>query len=151
MKEYVAGFLVDTEEVLLVQKLKPDWQKGKWNAIGGKIEKNESPNEAMVREFKEEVGIEVVDWNQFCTLSGKDFIVYFYISHDFPLGETHKGVNDVGEKLRWFSIENIINQETIETIRNIPWLLCMALDESDLKFSVNQSEIISDNKKKEKE
>lgn len=74
MQKYVAGFMFnDTKDiVLLIKKIKPEWQKGKLNAIGGKIEIeiNETPIQAMVREFKEETGIKTLeeDWSLFCTL-----------------------------------------------------------------------------------
>ena len=45
IKEYVAGFLFSRDGSLLalILKNKPDWQKGKLNAIGGKIEDGETP------------------------------------------------------------------------------------------------------------
>ena len=44
MMKYVAGFLFsnDYKYVALIKKEKPAWQKGKLNAIGGKIELGES-------------------------------------------------------------------------------------------------------------
>lgn len=55
---YVAGFLFSENllSVALIRKEKPAWQKGCLNAIGGKIEENETPFEAMKREFTEEAG-----------------------------------------------------------------------------------------------
>ena len=57
---YVAGFAfnMDGDRVLLVLKKKPAWQNGRLNAIGGKIEANESPLQAMVREFREETDVQ---------------------------------------------------------------------------------------------
>lgn len=46
--------------VLLVLKNKPGWQKGRYNLVGGKIEKGETPIEAAIRELKEESGLEPV-------------------------------------------------------------------------------------------
>lgn len=43
-------------DVLLVLKDKPEWQKGKLNLPGGKIEEGESPEQAATRELKEEAG-----------------------------------------------------------------------------------------------
>ena len=67
---YVAGFLFRAEgtEVALVQKQTPEWQKGKLNGIGGKVELGETPARAMQREFLEETGAEVKDWRAFCGL-----------------------------------------------------------------------------------
>jgi len=38
-------------------KKKNDFQKGKWNGVGGKIDYNESPDEAVKREALEETGL----------------------------------------------------------------------------------------------
>jgi 8-oxo-dGTP diphosphatase len=73
IKKYVLGFMFAGEHVGLVRKSKPDWQKGKWNGVGGKIETvqgfmdecDEHPLDAMVREFREETGLETSreDWS----------------------------------------------------------------------------------------
>lgn len=47
-------------KILLVRKDKPEWQKGRLNLVGGKIEPGESPLDAAVRELKEESGLEPV-------------------------------------------------------------------------------------------
>jgi len=60
MKEYVLGFAFskDKREIVLIEKQKPDWQKGKLNGVGGKVETiDETPYHAMIREFKEETGV----------------------------------------------------------------------------------------------
>jgi len=38
--KYVCGFLFDMafKHVALINKVRPDWQKGKLNGIGGKVE-----------------------------------------------------------------------------------------------------------------
>lgn len=48
------------------------------NAIGGKVEPEEYPHSAMVREFEEETGVLHDSWNHFLTLRGEDYTVYFY-------------------------------------------------------------------------
>jgi 8-oxo-dGTP diphosphatase len=57
MIEYVVGFLFNEslDQIALIRKEKPDWQRGKINGIGGKIEENESPEQAMRREFKKKL------------------------------------------------------------------------------------------------
>jgi 8-oxo-dGTP diphosphatase len=55
---YVLGFAFDLQgRVALIRKNRPDWQKDKWNGIGGKIEVDELPRDAMAREFLEETGV----------------------------------------------------------------------------------------------
>lgn len=59
MKHYVMGlvFNYDRDRVLLIEKLRPEWMKGRWNGIGGKIDDEDgTPMAAMHRESKEECG-----------------------------------------------------------------------------------------------
>ena len=49
------GFL--TDNVLLIEKNRPEWQAGRYNLPGGKIEEGETPEAAAVRELEEEAGI----------------------------------------------------------------------------------------------
>ena len=59
--DYVAGFCFSEcgGRVALIRKLKPEWQRGLLNGIGGKMEPGESLHSAMVREFEEETGAHV--------------------------------------------------------------------------------------------
>lgn len=61
MVNYVVGFAFDKnrENVLLMRKNRPDWQKGYLNGLGGHVENNEYPLYAMNREAYEEAGIDV--------------------------------------------------------------------------------------------
>lgn len=60
MTAYVAGFLFDpTGRVALIRKRRgPAAVVGRLNGIGGHIEPRETPVAAMVREFREEAGID---------------------------------------------------------------------------------------------
>jgi 8-oxo-dGTP diphosphatase len=57
MKRYVVGFVFDYDmkNVLMLNRIK-DPYKGKFNGVGGKIENNELPYQAMIRELEEETG-----------------------------------------------------------------------------------------------
>jgi 8-oxo-dGTP diphosphatase len=59
-KHWVVGFVFkNRDEVTLVMKNRPEWQKGKLNGVGGKIEAGETSAQAMRREFKEEAGADI--------------------------------------------------------------------------------------------
>ena len=63
MMDYVVAYakpVVGPPEVLVVRKNKPDWQVGRLNLVGGKIEDGETPEQAAVRELFEESGLEPV-------------------------------------------------------------------------------------------
>jgi 8-oxo-dGTP pyrophosphatase MutT (NUDIX family) len=51
----VAGYIVDEDRLLLIHHRKLD----KWLPVGGHLEENETPCQALKREIMEEVGIEV--------------------------------------------------------------------------------------------
>lgn len=80
MTRYVAGLLFSPEgsTVVLVRKNRPAWQAGRLNAVGGKIEADETPAAAMRREFREEAGLDIADWQAVAVLSGDGFEVHFY-------------------------------------------------------------------------
>jgi 8-oxo-dGTP diphosphatase len=122
MIKYVAGFLFskNSEKVVLISKLRPEWQIGKLNGIGGKIEKGETLYEAIVREFQEEAGVEIKDWILFCCLKNKNWHVYFFKAKaDVEIKSMEE------EQVGWYSVKDIYN---LNTIPNLRWLIHMALD-----------------------
>lgn len=66
LNRYCLGFLFneDCSEVLLIRKQRPNFQRGRWNGLGGLAESGEGPRAAMVRQTKEESGIVTAeeDW-----------------------------------------------------------------------------------------
>jgi len=128
-QHYVAGFLFNKnlDRVALILKLKPDWQKGKWNAIGGKFEHSDkSLLASMVREFEEETGLHVEDWTRFCSLSGFDkgedsWTVHFFYASD----DSVEDVRIVEEELP--SVFDVDELHEIGTLPNLSWLIPMAL------------------------
>ena len=85
MIKYVAGLLFDDkgERVALVLKNRgPERLIGFWNAIGGKIEPEETIHRAMSREFLEETGVFIADWTHFLNLNTGDAYVLFFYAHD---------------------------------------------------------------------
>ena len=76
----VCGFLFNPEknQVVLIKKNRPDFQKGLFNGVGGKVENGEFCIQAMEREFYEEAGVVITNWNYFCKLEGDNYIIFFY-------------------------------------------------------------------------
>lgn len=134
MKQYVAGFLFsnDQKSVALIRKNRPEWQAGKLNAIGGKIELNEWHYVAMQREFREETGVDLPPskWNRFATIRGVDYICYFYRCFDDSVF-TVKTMES--EEVFVISVDELHNYDHIP---NLNWLIPLALD-----HTINNAEI----------
>lgn len=143
MKEYCLGLMFDEQKsrVALIKKNKPEWQSGKYNFIGGAVEYEELPIEAMIREFREEAGINTNtdEWKIFCILNGKnsnheDFIVYIY-----------KCFSDKVFKVKTCTSEEVHTAYTLDfkksysglSLSNVPWLLEMALDNANFIAKIN--------------
>lgn len=131
-KLYVCGFMFspDRKQVLLINKLRPDWQNGKINGIGGKVEIGETPIEAMIREFSEETGklTTVNDWRFVFSLSSDTaytdnhkYKVFFFSSF---LG-FHDTFNKTDETVLIIDIKKLPNN----VLPNLNWIIPMLLDD----------------------
>jgi len=60
MKRVTAAILVNNDRILIAQRRGTDKLAGKWEFPGGKIENNETPEQCLIREMKEEFDIDVV-------------------------------------------------------------------------------------------
>ena len=121
---YVCGILFDKElqNVVLIWKEKPAWQKGKLNGVGGKIEKGESPAEAMIREFEEETGLRIESWTELVSARGDDWQVYFYfaVSNQAIYAETQET-----EEVAFIPVDRL---DDFDHIDNLRWLIPLAID-----------------------
>jgi 8-oxo-dGTP pyrophosphatase MutT (NUDIX family) len=103
--------IISEGRLLLIRKGPGLFGEGKWNGPGGKLLPGESPEEGVVREIREETGLELKSVTLHGVLDfyfGKkpepDWVVYIFSSSDFS-GEP----NTVSEEgvLRWFSFDDI--------------------------------------------
>jgi 8-oxo-dGTP diphosphatase len=81
--KYVLGFAFTIGwQCLLTSKLRPDWQAGQLNGIGGKIEERESAEAAMHRECNEETGLSL-PWRSVGRMRGKNVNGSSFVCHIF--------------------------------------------------------------------
>jgi 8-oxo-dGTP diphosphatase len=59
MEKVVTALIEKEGKILIARRKKEDSLKGKWEFPGGKVEEDETPEEALKREIREELGIEV--------------------------------------------------------------------------------------------
>ena len=65
--EVVAGVITDGGRFFATQRGYGDYKDG-WEFPGGKVEPGESPEQALVRELKEELAVEVKVGERICTV-----------------------------------------------------------------------------------
>lgn len=114
----VAGIAIHNNRILLHTTLKDDF----WNLPGGRVEFNESTDQTIIREFKEELDIEVqmkelLFVNEdFFEYDGKQYHeIGFYYLIDFPQGhelakkdEEFIGIEDGGKLIfRWIPLDQL--------------------------------------------
>lgn len=138
MKRYVGGFMFAEKEnsVVLIRKLRPQWQAGFWNWVGGHIEEGEFAVQAMVREFREETGVATTPdmWEHFCTLRGCTNTTHTAKDSDAwevmgfravsNLAGTVKSTTD--EHVHMVSLDELPSLDGHGIINNLHWLLPMA-------------------------
>ncbi len=69
-----AALINEKNEILLAQRPQGKRLAGKWEFPGGKIEPDESPQQALIRELHEELGIIVKE---------ADLEAFWFLAHDY--------------------------------------------------------------------
>lgn len=121
---FVDGFMFDPllARVVLIRKIRPDWQEGLLNAVGGKVEPDETAPDAMAREFMEETGVTGLQWRQFLDLKLKrdDGMLYCF----YATGNVDKASTELDEVVGVYNVHEVMDR--CDTLPNLRWLIQMA-------------------------
>jgi 8-oxo-dGTP diphosphatase len=129
--EYVVGFMFnrDRSEVALIEKLRPAWQRGRLNGIGGHVKTDEPPAQAMIREFLEETGYQSMggDWQRVCVMLREGNFaftchVFRFLSECADLRRVIDSLTD--ERVGIYSAQCLPSN----VLSNVGWLIGMCLD-----------------------
>lgn len=131
---YVAGFMFskDLSKVLLIRKLKPVWQRGLLNGVGGKIEEGETPLMAMTREFREEADGDIAtEWRHFLNLSGENALGETFSVDFFASKLIHNDLttfhSQEEEQLEMVDVTTL-HALRLDVVENVPWIVALAVD-----------------------
>ncbi|MGE5679467.1 MAG: NUDIX hydrolase [Bacillota bacterium] len=112
MKLATLCYLKHNGSTLMLHRIKKknDMHEGKWNGLGGKLENGESPEECVIREVKEESGLEIIDpklhgFITFPAFDGfEDWYVFVFTASQFKgeLIDSNEGV------LQWISDSDLL-------------------------------------------
>lgn len=110
-------------EVVLIRKNRPDWQKGKLNGVGGRVEEGETPKQAMEREFSEETGRPSSGWRSVLDMVFPDCVVHVFMLRLETAITFDKGLTD--EPIEVWNVRDLLPYRN--KIDNLNWLIPMAL------------------------
>ncbi len=135
MLKYNICLIKRGNEILLLNRERSSWM-GRWNGIGGKLEPDEEPRSAMIRELEEETGITdydlhfkgIVTWSSRGSQFGG---MYLYLAEvadtmDYPTPiRMDEGI------LEWKSVEWILHKDNGGVASNLPQVLERSLASDD--------------------
>ena len=101
------GIISNNNQIFLTKRLEHVHQGGKWEFPGGKVEQGETVTEALYRELKEEVAIDVVSSKPFMEIrhdyGDKQVFLDIHIVNKYS-GEPNA---QEGQKQAWFKLEQL--------------------------------------------
>jgi 8-oxo-dGTP diphosphatase len=118
------GAIILDEDRILLEKRKNSPGKGKWSVPGGLVDLGETVEEAVIREVKEETGLEVynprlVDVVSYVSLDKRGLVVYHYVIIDYLVtsgGGEPKAASDA-EDLKWVPFYKVEEYDLTESFK----------------------------------
>ncbi|SHH24036.1 8-oxo-dGTP diphosphatase MutT [Clostridium grantii] len=107
MKKVTAAIIIKNNLILIAQRGKNEKLAGKWEFPGGKIEANETPQQCLKREIKEELDLEIqvgkfFDESIYTYPNGKIKLLAYFA--EIVNGDIKLSVHD---EVKWVSINEI--------------------------------------------
>lgn len=111
MTETVVCYIYDNDKILMIYRNKKenDINHGKYLGIGGHVEKNETPDEAVIREVKEETNLDLIKFKRRGLIhfiyNGIEELMHVYEAYEFKgvMSECDEGT------LSWVEKKNLFN------------------------------------------
>jgi 8-oxo-dGTP diphosphatase len=122
-QQFVTGFLFSDSgrQLVVIHKNRPAWQAGKVNVPGGKVEPGETPLRAISREWFEETGSAVFEWDLFAVIEGADFELSCFMN--FSTAQLLRCHTATDELIDFAAVDAL----PANMLPNARWLIAMAL------------------------
>ena len=118
------GAIIVDGDLILLEKRKNSPGRGKWSVPGGLVDLGETAEEAVIREVKEETGLDVydphlVDVVSYISFGKKGGVMYHYVIIDYFVtakGGKPKAASDAAD-LKWVSLYEVEEYDLTESFR----------------------------------
>ena len=112
----VGGLILDKNKILICQRTGDSDHPLKWEFPGGKTLVDESTEKALIREIREELKINIIEYKflhdyvfEYKNLN-KKIHLYFYLITKFD----NDIINTIHEQLKWIEIQELSNYDFLE-------------------------------------
>jgi len=112
----VGGLILDKNKILICQRTGDSDHPLKWEFPGGKTLVDESTEKALIREIREELKINIIEYKflhdyvfEYKNLN-KKIHLYFYLITKF----SNDIINTIHEQLKWIEIQELSNYDFLE-------------------------------------
>ncbi len=146
MKQTTLCYIDNGDSYLMLHRVKKenDASHGKWIGVGGKCEADESPDECMLREVREETGLKITSWHYrgivtFISDTWPNEYMHLFTADRWQ-GEPDMSIDDEGS-LAWIRKSDLPIAEGVGNKEITLWegdkiFLRLLLDESTPFFSL---------------
>src|SRR5215831_17073641 len=115
MKQVVAALILQNDKILICQRTRHQPMPLKWEFPGGKVEPDESPENALVRELEEELGIRATIGPKVAAIrhtygTGSSVELHFYKVDEYT-GELQ---NRIFRDVRWVTTRQMPDYDFLE-------------------------------------
>ena len=103
----VYTILIKNNQILMIRRANTGYMDGKYSLPAGHIEAGEFPEDAAIRETKEEIGVNTKDLQIVTVLYSDDNYVCFCFTTDKWEGEIKNCEEDKCDDIRWFDLDDL--------------------------------------------
>jgi mutator protein MutT len=113
-KNAIAVIVNDDNKILLLKRAESsEWGSNQYGLVGGRIEKNETPKQAVKREIQEETGLDIKKFiNSFTIQRHKSSIEHVFVCR-FKGDPTDITLNSEHTNYGWFSVQEMKFLDTV--------------------------------------
>ena len=124
LKPAICALILRDDKILMIKRAKEDLGAGFWTPVTGAVDAGESILDAVIREVKEEVGLQVSPIKELwqCQTSKNDYLLHWWLTR-WDSGEVVPEPSEVDE-FRWLCVDEILRlsplfEDTVYFFENI--------------------------------